>query len=78
MAGLTRDEHLKWAKDRALEFADQGDTGGALTSLMQDLALHPETAARAEVVLELGWRQAIAGVFDRAPQDLREFIEGIS
>lgn len=78
MTELTRARHLQWCKDRALEFADQGDDGGALSSLMQDLALHPETAGLAQVVLELGWPQAMAGVFARRPQDLRDFIEGIS
>ena len=30
---MTRAEHLQWAKDRALEYADQGDTGNAMASL---------------------------------------------
>jgi hypothetical protein len=38
----TRAEHMKWAKDRALEYADQGDTGNAIASLMSDLGKHPE------------------------------------
>ncbi len=41
---MTAAEHFKWAQDRAVELLDQGDAGGALASIQQDLALHPGTA----------------------------------
>ena len=72
---MTRAEHPKWAKDRALEYADQGDTGNAISSLMQDLTGHPETAASASIVTELMMPLAMIGEFDR-PGELRKFIEG--
>ena len=30
---MTRGEHLQWAKDRALEYADMGDVANAMASL---------------------------------------------
>ena len=71
----TRAEHLKWAKDRALEYADQGDTASAMSSLMQDLSLHSETAASAVIVPELMMPLAMMGEFEK-PGELRKFIEG--
>jgi hypothetical protein len=72
---VTRAEHLKWAKERALEYADRGETADAMSSLISDLGKHPETAGHSGV--ELMAMLAIAGEFQR-PGRLREFIEGFS
>jgi hypothetical protein len=72
---MTGAEHLQWAKDRALEYADQGETGPAISSLMQDLAAHPETAESCDIILELMMPLAMTGEFHR-PGELRKFIEG--
>jgi len=34
---MTRDEHLKWCKERALEYVDAGDLQQALTSMLWEL-----------------------------------------
>jgi hypothetical protein len=39
---MTKDEHLEWAKKRALEYLDAGDTSNALTSMMSDMRKHPD------------------------------------
>jgi hypothetical protein len=39
----TRDEHLEWAKQRALEYLDMSDPQQAFTSMLSDLSKHPET-----------------------------------
>lgn len=70
---MTRQEHLQWAKDRALEYADQGDVGSAVASMTSDLAKHPETRGHTGVMLMT--MMAAAGHFDR-PGELRQFIEG--
>ena len=70
-------EHLQWCKDRALEYADAGDTALAMSSLMQDLALHPDTASSTGIVAELMMPLAMMGEFER-PGELRKFIEGFS
>jgi len=74
---MTRAEHLRWAKDRALEYADRGEMGSAISSLMQDLAAHPETGASCDVVINLMMPLAMIGDFDR-PGELRRFIEGFN
>ncbi len=74
---MTRAEHLQWAKDRALEYADQGDTGNAMASLQSDLGKHPDTAASASIVMELMMPLAMIGEFER-PGELRKFIEGFN
>jgi hypothetical protein len=72
---MTRSEHLRWAKDRALEYAAQGDTANAVASLMSDLDKHPETAGHPGI--ELMVMMAMTGEFER-PGRLREFIEGFN
>jgi hypothetical protein len=69
----TRAEHLKWAKDRALEYADQGDVAQAMASLGSDLNKHPETKDHSG--MELMMLLAMSGRLD-APGELRKFIEG--
>lgn len=74
---MTGKEHLQWAKDRALEYADRGDAGSAIASLRSDLGKHPDTAASASIVDELMLPLAMIGDFDR-PGELRKFIEGFN
>src|SRR5262249_1375543 len=40
----TREEHLQWCKDRALEYLDEGNLASAIASMTSDLTKHPETA----------------------------------
>jgi len=39
---MTRQEHLDWAKQRALEYAQRGDIQQAVASMLSDLRKHPE------------------------------------
>jgi hypothetical protein len=71
----TRDEHLAWCKQRALEYADRGDMANAIASMGSDLNKHPETENHAGMQLML--MMAMAGQFDR-PGELRKFIEGFN
>lgn len=72
---MTRDEHLQWAKDRALEYADRGDLANAMASLGSDLNKHPGTKNHA--AMELMMMLAMNGHLD-APGELRKFIEGFN
>ena len=74
---MDRAEHLQWAKDRALEYADKGDVASAIGSLRSDLGKHPDTAASAAIVDELMMPLAMTGKFER-PGELRRFIEGFN
>jgi hypothetical protein len=69
----TRDEHLAWCKQRALEYADMGDVSQAMASLGSDLNKHPETKGHAG--MELMMVLAVSGHLN-SPGELRKFIEG--
>ena len=41
---ITREEHLRWCKDRAFEILDKdGDIGMVYASFVNDMRKHPET-----------------------------------
>lgn len=67
----TRDEHLAWAKQRALEYLDAGDLVNAVTSMGSDLNKHPEAGCN-PYLLMTGGMYATNG--DRAA--VRRWIEG--
>lgn len=68
-------EHMRWAKDRALELCDLGKLTDAFTSLISDLGKHPETQKSSRAIVELGTKQLMAGFLD-TPEKMRNFIEG--
>jgi len=70
----TRAEHIAWCKSRALQYADAGDTAGALASLTSDLRKHPDTEDHGAILL--GTMLAAAGGLD-TPHEMREWIEGV-
>jgi hypothetical protein len=72
---MTRAEHLAWAKTRALQYVDAGDTGGALDSLHSDLLKHPELEDHAGLML--GLMLAMGGHLS-TPQQVREHIQGFN
>ena len=72
---MDRAEHLQWAKDRALEYADMGDVANAMASLGSDLNKHPDTKGHGGMMLMM--MMATSGQFDR-PGELRKFIEGFN
>ena len=72
---MTGAEHLAYCKERALEYADRGEAGAAMSSLIQDLGAHPETEDSVRVVTDLMFPLAMMGDFAR-PGELRKFIEG--
>jgi hypothetical protein len=68
---MTRDEHLAWAKQRALEYVDRGELADAVASMGGDLAKHPELGSGPYIV-QLGMLRVLNG--DR--RGVREWIEG--
>lgn len=71
---MTRQEHLEWCKQRALEYVDT-DPQGAFTSIVSDLGKHPETAGH--LGIQLGMMQLIGGMLN-TPAQMRDFIEGFN
>lgn len=67
----TREEHLAWAKQRALEYVDAGDLSYAVASMGSDLDKHPELGCNPYLLLIGGLH---ASERDRA--SVRRWIEG--
>jgi hypothetical protein len=67
----TREEHLAWAKERALEYADRADLQSAVASMASDLGKHAETKSAAKLVV-LGIMYVASGDHD----GVRRWIEG--
>ncbi len=72
---MTRTQHLAWAKERALELLDQGDSAGAMASMVSDLDKHSELRGHAGLLL--GGMLALGGHMDGA-DEMRRWIEGFN
>ena len=72
---MTRSEHVKWCKKRALEYVDRGDVINAFSSMCSDLKKHEETVDHPAI--ELGVLQMMFGHLDD-PEKMRDFIEGFN
>ena len=72
---MTRQEHLDWAKRRALEYIDRGDTVNGLTSMFSDLSKHDELKNHKGI--EMGVMLMAIGSLS-APHDARRFVEGFN
>lgn len=58
---MTREERMQWCKDRALEYARQGDANNALASMTSDLNKHPETRNSVDIAANLGMSLMMTG-----------------
>jgi hypothetical protein len=72
---MTREEHLQWAKNRALEYVERGDLNEAFASMLSDLGKHqelvPHSGKRLMVMLK-------AGGHLNSAREMREFINGFN
>ena len=71
---MTRDEHLAWAKKRALLYLDRGDLKEAFTSMGSDLSKHPAFQKIGEVMFPLD----MLHVMNHDARELRRWIEGFN
>lgn len=75
MSAMTRDEHLAWAKRRALAYLDdEFDLSNAFTSMASDLSKHPELKKIGEMMFPIG----MLYVVNRDARQLRAWIEGFN
>lgn len=72
---MTREEHLAWCKQRALEYVDSGDTTNAWASMASDLSKHPETENHAAI--QLGMMMLMGGQL-ATTAEMRKFINGFN
>lgn len=71
----TREEHLAWCKQRALECVDAGRITEAFASMGSDMKKHPETENHR--ALELGMMMLMSGHLS-TEYEMRKFIEGFN
>jgi len=72
---MTRSEHLAWAKQRALEYVDQGNVSDAFTSMVSDLGKHDEL--QNHMGLEMMTMLFLSGGLND-PHAMRHYIEGFN
>lgn len=72
---MTRQEHLDWAKQRALEYARQGDIQQAVASMLSDLRKHPELERHAGG--DLGMMLLLSGNM-RDARECEKWITGLN
>lgn len=77
---MTREEHLKWCKDRALEYLEPGqyfNIDDAMASMASDLGKHEETRHHVNMTVPLMFQLRMAGQLNTAAE-MRKFIEGFN
>jgi hypothetical protein len=75
METTTREEHLKWCKDRALEYIEMGEPEHAFNSFMSDLFKHEETKTHPKI--QKGIISYLSGRFENAEEAKRFIINEI-
>ena len=55
---MSREEHLAWAKHRALELVEEGQPDEGYCSLITDLRVHPELAEHPGIEMGLSLMKA--------------------
>jgi hypothetical protein len=73
---LTRAEHLEWAKQRALEYLEVGDSKDAFASMISDLKKHPELENHAGLSIGICFLLLPGWITNK--QKLREWIVGFN
>lgn len=71
---MTRDEHLQWAKARALQYVDLNDLPNAVGSMVSDLGKHPDFRGSVYSLI------AVIGMAEvpRGSKAVRDWVEGFN
>jgi hypothetical protein len=72
---MSREQHLAWAKKRALDYVDRGELANALASMASDLRKHPQLKDHAAIELQI--MQQLGG-FLKTQTQVREWINGFN
>ena len=73
----SREEHLSWAKQRALICVDMGDFTDALAALRADLDENPPKGVVSSDQALRGYKAAMNAALCRGSRALTEWIEGL-
>lgn len=69
---MTRSEHMKWCKQRAMaEINFSGKPEHAVASMISDLGKHPETADMQTVAMMMAMTV-------KTPEEAKKFVEGFA
>lgn len=71
---MTRKEHVKWCKERALQYVDAGDLQNAVASMTSDMSKHPETRDVMGAMTMIGLAELMTG----NPDSVRKWITGFA
>lgn len=71
----TREEHLQWCKQRAMEYVAMGDLNQAFASMTSDIRKHPENAEIHRITGQLGMSLLMAGELSTVEQ-MSHWING--
>ena len=71
---MNRREHMKWCKDRALKYVDDGEFSQAIASMISDLGKHEDTAGSVSLGASLG----MIALMENTDKSMREFINGVN
>ena len=72
---MTRQEHLEWCKQRALEYAEANDLTNAFASFQSDMSKHTETSDH--LALEMG-TMLLLGSHLSTPHQMKDWINGFN
>ncbi len=72
---VTRQEHLDWAKRRALDYLNAGDARNAVTSMLSDLTKHPELKNHPGGMMGA---MLVLGGHLHTDREVRKWIEGFN
>jgi len=73
---MTREQHLQWCKDRALEYIHAGDIANGLTSMLSDIRKHPDTDSPA--MASLCMMTTIMAGRIKTTEEAEKFINGFN
>lgn len=73
---MTREEHLAWTKERALEYVAAGDLQNAVASMASDLVKHE--AWRDSLAMSLLILDAVLFAIPDGASAVRRWIEGFN
>jgi hypothetical protein len=74
---MNRAEHVRWCKQRALEYVDTGDLVNALASFTSDMGKHPDTQADPTITTLLAMEGSRCVMQDDR-RGMRKLIEGFT
>lgn len=73
---MNREEHMKWCKQRAMDYVETGDFNSAVTSMLSDLGKHEETKASSTGILaQLGMMELLRGP---TKEKITKYIQGFN